>query len=109
MKKRTQLVAAKPSDAERAKEVNRLWDSKDNKAFDEIKKNLRDMAPGLERCMYCEDSAGNDIEHFWPALRLELDLFSRFSVFYPQVGTYLDTGRDFNYTKMLKYAPQKMM
>ncbi|HEX6900856.1 MAG TPA: HNH endonuclease [Thermoanaerobaculia bacterium] len=24
------------------------------------------MASGIERCMYCEDSAGTDIEHFWP-------------------------------------------
>lgn len=24
------------------------------------------MAPGLKRCMYCEDSLGTDIEHFWP-------------------------------------------
>ncbi|HEY2294308.1 MAG TPA: HNH endonuclease [Thermoanaerobaculia bacterium] len=24
------------------------------------------MAPGIERCMYCEDSHGTAIEHFWP-------------------------------------------
>ncbi|MBW8876770.1 MAG: hypothetical protein JF614_17545 [Acidobacteria bacterium] len=24
------------------------------------------MASGLERCMYCEDSEGTAIEHFWP-------------------------------------------
>ena len=24
------------------------------------------MASGIERCMYCEDSKGNAIEHFWP-------------------------------------------
>lgn len=27
---------------------------------------LRSMASGLERCMYCEDSGGTDIEHFRP-------------------------------------------
>jgi uncharacterized protein (TIGR02646 family) len=24
------------------------------------------MAGGRQRCMYCSDSAGTDIEHFWP-------------------------------------------
>lgn len=28
--------------------------------------NLRSMASGIERCMYCEDSGGTDIEHFRP-------------------------------------------
>jgi uncharacterized protein (TIGR02646 family) len=27
---------------------------------------LRTMAGECERCMYCSDSLGNDIEHFWP-------------------------------------------
>lgn len=27
---------------------------------------LRDMARKRQRCMYCEDSRGTDIEHFWP-------------------------------------------
>jgi uncharacterized protein (TIGR02646 family) len=27
---------------------------------------LRTMAGERERCMYCEDSRGTDIEHFWP-------------------------------------------
>lgn len=27
---------------------------------------LRGMCSGLERCMYCEDSVGTDIDHFWP-------------------------------------------
>jgi len=27
---------------------------------------LKQMAGPRERCMYCVDSAGNDVEHFWP-------------------------------------------
>ncbi len=27
---------------------------------------LRDMARKRQRCMFCEDSRGTDIEHFWP-------------------------------------------
>ena len=46
-----------------------LWASrKANRAFDEIRETLKTkMAAGCERCMFCEDSAGTDIEHFWPS------------------------------------------
>lgn len=47
-------------------EAARLWNLQDNKAFREIRAILRQMASGLERCMYCEDSSGIAIEHFWP-------------------------------------------
>ncbi len=47
-------------------EAARLWRLKNNKAFDERRKTLAEMAAGNERCMYCEDSAGADIEHFRP-------------------------------------------
>lgn len=47
-------------------EAAALWRRKANKAFDEIRRALREMASGLERCMYCEDGAGTDIEHFYP-------------------------------------------
>ncbi len=30
---------------------------------------LRQMTGKRERCMYCEDSRGIDVEHFWPKLR----------------------------------------
>jgi len=36
------------------------------KMFDMIKGTLREMCPGIQRCMYCEDSGANDIEHFKP-------------------------------------------
>jgi uncharacterized protein (TIGR02646 family) len=47
-------------------EAERLWKLRSNKAFDEIRTMLARMATGLERCMYCEDSQGTTIDHFWP-------------------------------------------
>lgn len=47
-------------------EARKLWRSKNNQAFREIKATLTEMAPGRVRCMYCEDSQGTDIEHFYP-------------------------------------------
>jgi uncharacterized protein (TIGR02646 family) len=61
--RRQSLVDAAEDPAEKAKE---LWHSQNNKAFREIRTVLRAMASGLERCMYCEDSAGTAIEHFRP-------------------------------------------
>jgi uncharacterized protein (TIGR02646 family) len=43
-----------------------LWKNKNKTTFGKIRKILKEMASGLERCMYCEDSHGTDIEHFWP-------------------------------------------
>lgn len=36
---------------------------------------LRQMAPGLERCMYCGDNQGTDIDHFEPLARNPLRTF----------------------------------
>jgi uncharacterized protein (TIGR02646 family) len=47
-------------------EVELLWGRQSNKAFREIREVLREMASGVERCMYCEDSKGIAIDHFWP-------------------------------------------
>jgi len=37
-----------------------------NKPLAEAATVLRAMAGNRERCMYCGDSHGTDIEHFWP-------------------------------------------
>lgn len=42
------------------------WQSKQSSSWDEIRNTLRDMCSGLDRCMYCENSEGTDIEHFYP-------------------------------------------
>jgi uncharacterized protein (TIGR02646 family) len=47
-------------------EVARTWRRKDTLAWADIRAVLREMSTGLGRCMYCEDSAGTDIEHFYP-------------------------------------------
>lgn len=52
--------------ADQRAEADRLWKLQPAKAFAEIRTTLRRMASGLDRCMYCEDSEGRDIEHFWP-------------------------------------------
>ncbi|MFD7640067.1 HNH endonuclease [Kitasatospora sp. NPDC059795] len=36
---------------------------------------LRQMAPGLERCMYCGDNLGTDIDHFEPIAQAPLRTF----------------------------------
>ncbi len=54
------------STADPQAEAARLWRYQNNKTFREIREALARMASGLERCMYCEDSEGTDIEHFWP-------------------------------------------
>lgn len=64
LKKQTAaIMAAKDPQAE----ALRRWDNRrDNRFMDEVRQKLEAMAPGLKRCMYCEDSLGTDIEHFWP-------------------------------------------
>jgi uncharacterized protein (TIGR02646 family) len=47
-------------------EARRLWDQKAASTFTTIRTNLEAMASGRGRCMYCEDSLGTDIEHFYP-------------------------------------------
>lgn len=59
LEERTQRVAS-------SKDAQRLWNQRDNAAFHEIRAVLKSMTTGRERCMYCEDSAATDIEHFWP-------------------------------------------
>ncbi|WP_214106468.1 hypothetical protein [Acrocarpospora catenulata] len=47
-------------------EAQRLWIGLARGIRGEIQKILAQMSTGLERCMYCEDSQGTDIEHFRP-------------------------------------------
>lgn len=72
-KKSTAALQALTAQVQRARSAKarksaaaRRWKSKPGAAFDEVKKKLSAMATGCSRCMYCEDSAGTDIEHFYP-------------------------------------------
>lgn len=49
--------------------VRRLWRRQQNKAFREVRAVLAQMAPGVQHCMYCENSEGTDIDHFRPKRR----------------------------------------
>ena len=51
---------------DRRAEAAKLWNSKPSVVFQEIREQLQRMAGGRSRCMYCEDSLGTDIEHFYP-------------------------------------------
>lgn len=46
--------------------VAATWNNKKSRAWDDIRAELRRMATGSTRCMYCEDSYGTHIEHFYP-------------------------------------------
>jgi uncharacterized protein (TIGR02646 family) len=60
----------------RSAEASRLWDNKNGALFGAIRKVLETMASGRSRCMYCEDSLGTDIEHFFPKTRYPSKTFS---------------------------------
>jgi len=62
--------------ADRKKEALRLWDNLKPQTKAAIKETLISMSTGLERCMYCEDGQGTDIEHFRPKSTYPLDTFS---------------------------------
>ena len=75
LERRISKIAYITTHAGQVREAKRLWKFKNNKAFKEIRTKLRQMAPGIDRCMYCEDSAGTDIEHFWPKNTYPLKAF----------------------------------
>ncbi|WP_157110612.1 HNH endonuclease [Nocardia anaemiae] len=52
--------------ADPVKAATASWRSFAGNAREEVLRVLRDMCSGLERCMYCEDSQGTDIDHFRP-------------------------------------------
>lgn len=72
-KKSTAALQALTAQVQRARSAKarqsaaaRHWNNKPRAAFNEVKEKLSAMATGRSRCMYCEDSAGTDIEHFHP-------------------------------------------
>ena len=47
--------------------VQQEWDrARKTKALKRVHRELRTMAGTQQRCMYCCDSHGTDMEHFWP-------------------------------------------
>jgi uncharacterized protein (TIGR02646 family) len=52
--------------AERPELSSKLWRNKSAERFAEVRETLGAMCSGIERCMYCEDSAATDIDHYEP-------------------------------------------
>jgi uncharacterized protein (TIGR02646 family) len=51
---------------ERVEAAKRAWDNKPRERFRVIRDVLTAMCSGEDRCMYCEDSAADEIEHVRP-------------------------------------------
>ena len=53
--------------AEGSLQVDAFWKNARNTLYiGKVLSTLKNMAGDRERCMYCSDSHGTDIEHFWP-------------------------------------------
>ena len=50
----------------RAKKLFSQRSSAKNRAFREVRKTLTKMCSGAQRCVYCEDSVGDEVEHIQP-------------------------------------------
>lgn len=63
------LLAARQADVDGANDpkarATQLWNGRPA-PLGEVREVLEHMASGRKRCMYCEDSAGTDIDHFRP-------------------------------------------
>ena len=51
---------------ERAKSRFRSYNRRNNPTFATVRWKLVEMCGGIRRCMYCEDSAADEVEHFKP-------------------------------------------
>lgn len=52
--------------SEKAKALFPLKNKIGNKVFDAVKLKLTEMCSGARRCVYCEDSVGDEVEHIHP-------------------------------------------
>ena len=51
---------------EKAKNLFKARNVKTNRTFEAVKVALKEISPGIERCVYCEDSQCDEVEHFYP-------------------------------------------
>ena len=58
----------------KAKERFKAYNTKSNAAFQEVKATLTWLCSGARRCMYCEDSCADEVEHIRPK-----DLYPEFT------------------------------
>lgn len=67
LKLRTEQANANAKLASKTLDVQKEWNrARQNKPLKVAFDTLLQMAGNRERCMYCGDSQGTDIEHFWP-------------------------------------------
>jgi uncharacterized protein (TIGR02646 family) len=56
-------------------DVNKAWKEAGPVSIKAARDTLKTMAGARHRCMYCSDSAGTDIDHFWPKARFHGRMF----------------------------------
>jgi len=68
LKRHQAAVDSEPTYASRVDRAKTRWDAvkKRTPPFVDVKERLDQMCWGNRRCMYCEDSAADEIEHFLP-------------------------------------------
>jgi 5-methylcytosine-specific restriction endonuclease McrA len=59
-------IATYPAKVEHAKSRLEARNNSRNRVFRVVRETLRLMCPGPLRCMYCEDSRADEVEHFQP-------------------------------------------
>lgn len=62
-------VDAQPSFEEQSTKAKRMFSSKNtrsNRVFQDVKKCLTEMCNSTRRCVYCECSLGDEVEHIYP-------------------------------------------
>ena len=55
-----------PEQVEAAKTLFKRRNRKEDRTFAAVRKELADLCSGSRRCMYCEDSLADEVEHFRP-------------------------------------------
>lgn len=97
-----------PSYLDKTNCVENEWRNKSRRvAFNEVKEKLNEMCQGAKRCMYCEDSAADEVEHIYPKRLYPDKTFvwdnylyacgtcngpkqTKFALFLPQNATYTE-------------------
>lgn len=60
-------IDAAPSYAERVTAARKDWENRThNQTFDTVRECLKELCHGYQRCCYCGDSAGHQIDHILP-------------------------------------------
>ena len=55
-----------PEQVKAAKTLFKSRNRKENRTFAAVRKELADLCSGSRRCMYCDDSVADEVEHFRP-------------------------------------------